>query len=422
MSAIGRWSGRAAGILAPLLALAAVTAGALLLLSPAAGPAPIDTAPRRWFDPGWIERAESFRDGQQELLLIGAAAQLAVLVLLLAARPVRRLLGRAGRRPLLGGAAAGAAIAVLLALAALPTGLLAHRRAVDAGLSTQETAAWLADRGLSTLVAIVPAALGAVLLLALQRRLPRLWWTVASALVVAYAVLVTWLAPVVLAPLFNDFEPLERGRARAEILDLSRRAGVDVGGAYRVDASRRGTALNAYVVGIGSSRRVVVYDNLLAHTGDAELRAVIAHELGHVAHRDLWRGLLFVALVAPPGMLFASRLGAALAGRSGARPGTPAALPAYVLAIVLTAGALGLAGNALSRAVEASADRFALRLTGDPSGFIELQRKLATTNLSDPDPDGPLDRLLRTHPTTIERIGAALAARRGQAAAGAPGP
>ena len=147
---------------------------------------------------------------------------------------------------------------------------------------------------------------------------------------IALAALVTWIGPVLLAPVFNEFDPLPEGSAaRQEVLALAERAGVEIGEVYRIDASRRSTALNAYVDGIGSSKRVVLYDNLLESAQRPELRSIVAHELGHVAHHDIRRGLTFVALVAPFGLLFTPRGrhrvraalggGPALAG-SGARP------------------------------------------------------------------------------------------------------
>jgi STE24 endopeptidase len=193
------------------------------------------------------------------------------------------------------------------------------------------------------------------------------------------------------------------------VLELADRADVDVGQVYRVDASRRTNAVNAYVIGLGHSKRVVLYDNLIDDADRAELEGVVAHELGHVAHHDVRRGILFVALVAPAGMLVVALAGTALARRGGARTGTPAGLPAYALTLTLVAFAVGLAGNQLSREIERSADAFQLVLTDDPQALIDLQRRIATTNLSDPDPQNALDDVLRSHPSTVQRIGAALA-------------
>jgi STE24 endopeptidase len=192
------------------------------------------------------------------------------------------------------------------------------------------------------------------------------------------------------------------------VLELGERAGVDIGEVYRVDASRRSTALNAYVSGLGPTKRVVIYDNLLESVDRAPLRSVVAHELAHVEERDLWRGLAFVGIVSLPATFFASLLGGALVGRAGTRPGSPAALPAYALAIGIAALAMGAVGNQLSRKVEAAADTYALELTDDPAGLVELQRKLARRNLSDPSPPGWYEALFATHPPTLERIGIAL--------------
>jgi STE24 endopeptidase len=408
----GTRSGRIVAVAAIAIAAALVAELAVILLSPNdIGPDPVPVDASSYFEPSQVGRAADFRDGQRNLFLFGFAIELIALGLLALGRPraLRSILDRLGSRPVVGAAIAGAGISLLLAVLALPTGLIAHGRAVDVGLATQDLAGWFGDRARSAGIAAVLAAAGAAILIALQRKFPRGWWLAGTGIVVGYAVVSTWLAPVALAPVFNDFEALPEGPARQQVLELADRAGVDVGGVYVVDASRRSTGLNAYVDGIGSSKRVVLYDNLLERTEGPVLRSVVAHELGHVAHRDLSRGLLFVALVAPLGMLLVASAGTAIAAGSGARQGTPAALPAFALSITLVTFSLNLAGNQLSRAVEASADRFALELTDDPRGFIELQQRLSGSNSSDPDPGSPLDAAFRTHPTTVRRIGAALA-------------
>ena len=101
-----------------------------------------------------------------------------------------------------------------------------------------------------------------------------------SVVVVAFGAVTIYAGPVVLDPLFNKFTPLPAGQTRADVLELARRAGVDVGEVYEVDASRRTTAANAYVTGLGSTKRVVLYDTLLENFTRDELRLVVAHELG----------------------------------------------------------------------------------------------------------------------------------------------
>src|SRR5205085_6047030 len=181
----------------------------------------------------------------------------------------------------------------------LPIDAIAHNRAAEFGLSTQSWGAWAADVAKSDAINAAFAAAGGALLVLLIRRFPRRWWIPASVAIVAVSALFTFLGPVVLDPVFNRFTPLPQGKLRSEVLELARQSHVKVGQAYRVDASRRTTGSNAYVNGLGATKRVVLYDNLIEGYKPAEIRSVVAHELGHVKHRDVPRGLLWLAIVAP---------------------------------------------------------------------------------------------------------------------------
>jgi STE24 endopeptidase len=291
----------------------------------------------------------------------------------------------------------------------LPVAAVAHQRSVDVGLSTQSWLPWLGDVGKSVAIEAIFAALGGAVAMGLVRRLRRHWWAPAAALVVLFGVLSVYLFPVVIDPLFNRFEPLPRGKLRSEVFALARDAGVDVGQVYRVDASRRTTGANAYVNGLGHTKRVVLYDTLIDGFPPDQVRSVVAHELGHQAHRDLLRGLAWLAIVAPAGAYLAQQFAERIGRREGladarARPG-PAAIPALALSVALISFALGCASNVLSRRVEANADAFSLRLTRDPAAFIALERRLSVTNVGDPSPPRLFQLLFGTHPTTVQRIG-----------------
>jgi STE24 endopeptidase len=252
--------------------------------------------------------------------------------------------------------------------------------------------------------------------MALIRRFPRAWWAVgAAAAVILSAVFVSY-GPVVIDPLFNKFTALESSPLRSEILALAHKDGVDVGQVYRVDASRRTTGANAYVNGIGHTKRVVLYDNLLNDFSPDQVQSVVAHELGHVKHRDVPRGLLWLAIVAPAGMLVIQRLTERLAPNdagAGTRGAGPAVLPAAVLSIALVSFFLNIPGNALSRQVERSADGHALDLDGNTAAFIAVERKLSLQNLGDPNPPEWLQLIFGTHPSTVDRIGYALSRAQG---------
>jgi STE24 endopeptidase len=246
----------------------------------------------------------------------------------------------------------------------------------------------------------------------LIRRLPRTWWVPGSIAVVAFAAVTTYAGPLVLDPIFNRFTPLPQGRTRDDVLQLARRAGVDVGEVYVMDASRRTTAANAYVNGLGHSKRVVLYDNLLRDFTPEETRLVVAHELGHVRYDDVPHGLLWLAIVTPFGMFAAARMTSRLAPDES--PAGPAVLPALALSVSVVVLLVTTVSNQLSRRVEARADTFSLQLTHEPDAFISFQRRIALQNVGDPDPWPVTSFLFGTHPTTVQRIGAGVAEREGR--------
>ena len=380
----------------------AAAAAATLLLRPRSGliePAPVDL--KQYFTAFQLERAEDFRSVQRVLGVAGLAVGIGTLGVLVW-RPPRRIFDRLEARPLLGGAAVGAGISLLLVVTGLPISAWMRQRSLDVGLSTQAWPDWALDVVKGAGISAVTAAIGGLAAVALVRRFPRTWWAPGAVLVIAYGVVTIWLYPIVIDPVFNKFDKLKPGQLRSDVLRLADRAGVDVGEVYRIDASRRTSAANAYVIGLGHSKRVVLYDNLIDKFPRDEVRVVVAHELGHQKHNDLLRGLAWLAIVAPAGTFLTQALAERFARRD---LGTPAGLPAIALAVSLAGLGLGIASNALSRPVEASADSFALELTRDPADFINFERRIAIRNISDPDPPGLFHVLFGTHPTDKERIG-----------------
>jgi Zn-dependent protease with chaperone function len=385
----------------------AAAAVATYLLRPRSGliePAPVHA--QQYFTHFQLERADDFRSLQRLLGLAGIGIGIGTLAVL-AWRPPRGLMDRLARRPLLGGAAAGAGISLVLVVTGLPISAWTRARALDVGLATQSWPDWAVDVVKATAIGALTAAIGGLIAMALVRRFPRGWWAPAAVLVLAYGVVTIWLYPILIDPMFNRFDRLPAGKLRSDVLQLADRAGVDVGEVYRVDASRRTSAANAYVIGLGHSKRVVLYDNLIDDFSPGEVRTVVAHELGHQKHDDLLRGLAWLAIVAPAGTFLVQALAERLGPRGGLR--TPAGLPAIALAIALVSLGAGCASNVLSRKVEASADSFALELTHDSKDFIGFQRRISVQNVGDPDPPGWYQALFGTHPTTIDRIGAGVA-------------
>jgi STE24 endopeptidase len=396
---------RAAG--PALLALLTADVAARLLTPPAPRIAPVEVDAESYFSAEEIERGRRYARPQLALALARGAVELGALAGLVALAGRRRRGGHPGRlrTPVVDGALTGAAMAVGLTLAPLPVSALARRRAIGVGLVTQSWRGWAGDLVKSTAIETGMAAAAGGAVVALTRRYPRNWWLPAAVGSSGVGTLFGALAPVVLAPLFNDFEPLPEGELRSDVLELAAAAQVEVGEVYSIDASRRTTGVNAYVTGLGPTKRVVLFDTLLDRYSRDEIRTVVAHELAHVRHRDVWRGVGYGALVAPGAAFAIQRLSWALSEERG----TAEALPALALAATLVAGPVGLIVNRVSRALERRADEFSLELSGAPDAFVSFERTIAVQNVADIRPPRWVSRVLATHPPTLERIGAALA-------------
>jgi STE24 endopeptidase len=216
--------------------------------------------------------------------------------------------------------------------------------------------------------------------------------------------------PVLYEPLFNKFTPVEPD-VRQRVLSIAQRAGVKVGDVLVADASRRTTRQNAYVSGLGSTKRVVLYDTLLAQSSPKQVDLVVAHELGHVAHRDVMKGTAFGAAGAVLAVVLIWRLlewGALREWLGITGAGDPRALPflAFLLAALTLLSSPVL--NAFSRHIEGAADRAAIEYTHDPDTAVEVEVSLARSNLSDLDPNPFIVWFFYTHPPTLERIETAL--------------
>ena len=384
-----------------LVTAVVVAEAAVIVLRPRdRGPEPVPVEPRAYFSEAQIEKAEDYRRGQLLIYLAQTAIGLGVLVVFVR-RPPERL--AALRPPVVAGAAVAAAISLATGVAARPLAAVARERAKDVGLVTQGWLDYAGDVAKSqAIAAVIAGAGGAVLVFALRRFGPR-WWIPGSVVVVAFGAISVYAGPVVLDPLFNDFKRLPAGELRSDVLELARKADVDVGQVYEMDASRRTTAVNAYVTGFGRTKRVVLYDNLIKDFTPAETRLVVAHELGHVHYRDVPHGLLWLAIVAPFGTWAAAVLAQRLAP-SGAALG-PRTVPAVALALAIVTPLLTIVSDQLSRDVERRADAFSLDLTHDPDTFIDFHRQLTINNVADPDPPAIVRFLFGTHPSPIQRIG-----------------
>ena len=278
------------------------------------------------------------------------------------------------------------------------------------GLSTQTLRGWLWDRVKGLVVGVALSGLALLALVGSIRAWPVWWPAVAAPGAAALTLVLSLVAPVVFERLFNRFWPLPDASLAADLRELSERAGVPLRTMLVTDASRRTRKHNAYVSGLGPTRRLVVFDTLLEDAPPGELRGVVAHELGHRRFRHLAAGTLLGMTGAAAAVLILWGLlswGGLVSAADVRGPGDPRIVPLILLVLwLLELGALPFE-TWLSRRWERAADRFALELTGDGEALERMHRRLALANLADLDPPPLLYKLLFTHPTPPERVAAA---------------
>ena len=363
----------------------------------------------RYFSREELERADRFRGVTRALWVAAVVLELAVLAAFAwKARGIAAAIGGRLRGRVRTGVALGILAVAAVWAAGLPLGAARHwwNRRYD--LSTQGYEAWLGDRALALVIHAVLVGLAVSGAVWLAGRLGRRWWLAASPALAVLALVYVLAQPLIVDPLFNRFEPLRDRALAAEVTELAQEIGVRVSTVQVADASRRTTTANAYVAGIGPTRRVVFYDTILdGRFADDELASVAAHELAHVERRHLWKGIAWFLLLAVPGLTLVTRL---TERRGGLRD--PALVPlALFVALAFSLVTLPLQ-NAVSRRYEAEADWIALKATNDPDAAVGLDRRLTVTSLGDPDPPDWAKLLLSTHPPALERIAMAEEYRR----------
>jgi STE24 endopeptidase len=380
-------------------------------------PRPRAGDPLEAFSPDEISACLAYAKPRQRWAMAAFAVELALLAALALSAPgralVRGTIGLAGH-VIAGQAALGVAVVVgLQALASLPFSVRNWAQDARAGLATQRLSGFLRDwvkgRAVGLALTVVPA--GALIVAARWR--PPGWPWVAGGVAALLVVVLSLLGPVMLEPLFNRFRPLPAGPLRERVLALAASMGIRVRDVLVADASRRTTKVNAYVSGLGRTRRVVVYDTLLAAdtepsgTHEDEIALVLAHELAHVRHRDVVWGTGAAALGAGVGVVFANWLLARPLPRHWLHAsglGDP-----KVAAGLLLLGALGgllssPVASAVSRFAEARADWTALEVSRDPVTAVAVERRLALENRADLRPSRLMVALFATHPPIMARI------------------
>jgi STE24 endopeptidase len=272
-------------------------------------------------------------------------------------------------------------------------------------LSKQALANWLKDKvkawGLELLLGLCLV----IIVYWFIGHLPVLWWLAAALIMFLVSLILTWLTPTFLIPLFFKLKPLEEGELKEKLVNLARRAGVDIAECLTMDLSSKATTANAMVSGWGKSRRIIFSDTLLQGYSWDEIEVTLAHELGHRLHHDIPK---LIGIQAATFLLafylanLALRAGAVLFSLQGVSD--IAGLPWLILILAMLILVLQPALNWYNRRLEIAADETALVLSNNPQAFIGLMTKLTDQNLTEAEPGRWAKLLFYDHPTYNERI------------------
>lgn len=382
----------------------AVVAAVWVPWHPVPGGTPGAVRPDSVFTAEQISRGEDYAAWSRRWSLLSLMISLGVVSVLgfsrWGPRLMARLPGRWWAQVVLG----VLVVSLLGRVATLPCSVMLQRHRLANGLSNQSWAGYARDVATNEVIAVVTTSLGLLVLIGVARRWTRAWPAIAAGLVAALVVLGSFVYPLVVEPLFNDFTPLPDGELRSAIFALADREGVPIDDVLVADASRRTTTLNAYVSGFGSTRRVVVYDTLVESLPRDQALSVVAHELAHAAHGDVVIGTALGALGGAAGVGLLGLLVSAGSGRRRISMADPRVVPLVLALMVWATLAASPLQSAISRQIETRADVDALTATGDGPAFIEMQRTLALRSLSDPTPPAWMQWWWGSHPTTLERV------------------
>src|SRR6266705_2698859 len=274
------------------------------------------------------------------------------------------------------------------------------------GLSTMTLKSWLGDLFKGLVLGLVLEVLVIELVYALLASQPQTWWLWVALVLLFFSVVMANLAPVLILPIFYKFKPLPEGDLTKRLLALAERAHTRVRGVFTMQMSSKTTAANAALMGLGNTRRIVLGDTMLDRYTPDEIEVVLAHELGHHVHHDIWKLIISQSILTLGGLYLVNVVLHWAVDTQHIY--TSLADPATIPLLLALMGAFGLIvmpiGNALSRAIEYQADEYALQSTRMVEPFKSAMTRLANQNLSDVEPSPIIEFLFHDHPSINKRL------------------
>jgi STE24 endopeptidase len=279
----------------------------------------------------------------------------------------------------------------------------------DYGLSNQTFGKWTQDQITGLIVGMIGGVLFLWVPYMLLKKSPRRWWLYTGLLAIPFIVMVSLIQPIWIDPLFNTFGPMKDKALEADILRLAERAGIEGGRVYEVAKSEDTNAVNAYVAGVGTTKRIVLWDTILAKLNREQVLVVMGHEMGHYVLGHIWKLILSMSVLIIGALYAVHRTSGWLIGRYRDRFGFTelsdvASLPLIIVLFSIASLVVTPVALAIQRHFEHEADRFGLEITQDnyaaATAFVKLQQE----NLGVPRPGRLYTWWRASHPTLGDRI------------------
>ena len=353
-----------------------------------------------------LAKAEAYTTGNHWMLLWGIVVSAIAAWLLVRSGVLDKVYGKLeARSRWLRTLAVAATYLIVSSVIAMPWSIYSEWcREAQYDRTSQPLADYLSQGGIGLVISVIGGSLFLLALYALIRKTGRVWWAWGGGLVVAFLAFVLLLSPIVIEPLFNDFEPIPEGEVRDAVLAMADEAGIPEDRIFVFDGSRQSNNFTANVSGIGGSARIAISDVALGEASLDEVKAVTGHEIGHYVLGHVWRTVFVLSAVAILVLFLASRLYPVLARWLGSNApiGDIRGLPVLALAITITATLASPITNSLTRIGESEADAYSLETVGLPDALAGALVKTAEYRYPRP---GKLEEMLfYTHPSVENRI------------------
>ncbi len=290
-----------------------------------------------------------------------------------------------------------------------PLSYLSYMISKSYNISTQIFSSWMKDKWIDFWVDYGMMFVIITVLYALMRKFKKRWWLAAWLLSIPFSIFMMFIQPVLIDPLYNDFYPLKDKELEAKILEIADEANIPAEHVYEVDMSSKTNSLNAYVTGVGSNSRIVLWDTTLERLSDEEILFIMAHEMGHYVEKHIYIGIAGYLLLTLVGLWITAKIMERWVNKRGKlwkveKMTNIGTLPVFLLITSILLFAASPLSNWVSRYQETRADTYAIEMTGDKEAGIQTFQSLTKAGLSQVNPPYLVKIFRYGHPTMLERI------------------